>query len=72
MYYAPIPQVEWGLPQPLQRNLPFDFNTVVCHPVAWPDQPWVDLLNTAKDKFEVDNTIAVFSMWRVQEEDSNS
>ena len=44
---------------------------MVPHPVAWPDEPWVDLVNIAKEEFEVDNAIAVFSTRRVQEEDSN-
>ena len=68
MYYAPIPhwEIDRSLPRLLQPNLPFDFDTVVGHPVAWPDQPWIDLVNAAKEEFEVDNAIAVFSSWRVK------
>lgn len=65
MYYSPIPQeVEQRLQWPLR---PFDLDTVVPHPVAWPNEPWVDLVDMAKDEFEVDDASAVFSMWRVQE-----
>ena len=74
MYYAPtLREVELRLPRPLQPNRPFDLNTVVPHLVAWPNEPWVDLVNAAKDKFEVDDAIAVFSTWRVhvQGEDGN-
>lgn len=68
MYCAPIShwEIDWGLPRPLQPNLPFDFDTVVGHPVRWPDQPWVDLVNAAKEEFEVDNAIAVFCLCRVK------
>lgn len=70
MYHAPIlHEVEPGLPRPLQPNQPFDLHVVVPHPVAWPDKPWVDLVNAAKGKFEVDDASAVFSMWREQEAD---
>ena len=44
---------------------------MVTHPVAWPDEPWVDLENAAKDAFEVNDAIAVFSTWSPQEEDGN-
>ena len=57
-HYAPISQeVERGLPRLLQSNWPFDLVTVVPHPVAWPDEPWVDLVNDAKDEFEVDDAL---------------
>ena len=62
MYHAPISQeVERGLPRPLQPNSPFDLDTVIPHPVAWPHKPW--------NEFEVDNVVAVFSTWSVQEAD---
>ncbi|KAJ7392413.1 Disintegrin and metalloproteinase domain-containing protein 22 [Desmophyllum pertusum] len=31
--------------------------------------PWVKILNDAKDEFEVDGAVAVFSTWKVEEED---
>ena len=34
------------------------------------DEPWIELLNDAKDEFEVDGATAVFSTWRVETEDS--
>ena len=68
MYYAPISQeVELGLARPLQPNRPYDIDTVVPHPVAWPDELWVDLVNAAKDEFEVNDASTVFSMQKVQE-----
>ena len=37
------------------------------HPPA--GEQWVEILNEAKEEFEVDGAIAVFSSWRVEEED---
>ena len=51
----------------MQPNQPLDLDIIVPHPVAWPDEPWVDFVNIAKDEFEVDGAGAVFSTWRVQE-----
>lgn len=47
-------------------NRLFDLDTVVPHPVAWPNEPWINLVNEAKDEFEVDDARGVFSTWRVQ------
>ncbi len=33
------------------------------------DEPCVEMLNDAKDEFEVDGATAVFSTWRVEAED---
>ena len=74
MYYAPIPQeVEEELPWPLQpgRGHPFDLDKEVPHFIVWPNETWVELVNVAKDEFEVDDAIAVFSTWRVQGESGN-
>ena len=60
MYYAPISEdIERRLPQPLQPNRPLDLDIIVPPPVARPDEPWVDFVNTAKDEFEVDGASAV-------------
>lgn len=48
---------------------PGHYNLIVLHPVALPDELWVDLLDGTKDEFEVDGAVAVFSTWRVQVED---
>lgn len=72
--YASIPQeVEEELPWPLQpgRGQPFDLDQEVLHLIAWPNETWVELLNVAKDEFEVDDAIAVFSTWRVQGDGGN-
>ena len=34
-----------------------------------PADQWVEILNDAKDEFEVDGASAVFSTWRVEEDD---
>ena len=36
-----------------------------------PADQWVEILNDAKDEFQVDGATAVFSPWRVEEEDQN-
>ena len=72
MYYAPVPQeVERGLPRPLQPNRLFDHDRVVPHPVAWPHESCVDLVNAAEDEFEVDDASAGFFTWRAQEAGGN-
>ena len=67
----PIPEdVERRLPRPLRPQTPFiDLDVRVPAPVQLPKDPWVEILTDAKDEFEVDGAAAVFSTWRVEEED---
>ena len=68
----PIPEAqERLLPRPLRPQWPFtDLDDHVPHPVRLPaDASWVEILNDAKDEFEVDGAAAVFSTWRVEGED---
>ena len=60
--------VETRVPWP-QR--PFtDLDSQAHSPVRLPaEEGWVDILNDAKDEFEVDGATAVFSTWRVEAED---
>ncbi|MEW8689008.1 MAG: hypothetical protein AB2556_24580 [Candidatus Thiodiazotropha sp.] len=46
-----------------------DLDGQVPHPVRLPADQWVEIHNDAKDEFEVDGAAAVFSSWRVEEED---
>ena len=46
-----------------------DLDDRVPHPVRLPAGSWVEMLDDAKDEFEADGTAAVFSTWRVEEED---
>ena len=46
-----------------------DLDVQVPPPVQLPAEPWVEVLNDAKDEFEVDGATAVFSTWRVEVED---
>ena len=68
----PIPEdVERNLPRPLSPQRPFiDLDTQAPPPVRLPvDEQWVEILNDAKDEFELDGATAVFSTWRVETED---
>ena len=68
----PIPEAEERLlPRPLRPQWPFtDLDDRVPHPVRLPAyEPLVEILNDAKDEFEVDGASAVFSTWRVERED---
>ena len=68
----PIPEAEERLlPWPLRPQWPFtDLDDRVPHPERLPAyEPWVEILNDAKDEFEVDGAAAVFSIWRVERED---
>ena len=68
----PITEAEERLlPRPLRPQWPFtDLDDHVPHPVRLPaDVSWVEILNDAKDEFEVDGAAAVFSTWRVEGED---
>ncbi|KAJ7387317.1 hypothetical protein OS493_004301 [Desmophyllum pertusum] len=47
-----------------------DFDVQFPQTVRLPTNgPWIEILNDAKDKFEVDGAVAVFSKWKVEEED---
>ncbi|MEW8688815.1 MAG: hypothetical protein AB2556_23605, partial [Candidatus Thiodiazotropha sp.] len=46
-----------------------DLDDQVPYPVRLPADQWVEILNDAKEKFEVEGAAAVFSSWRVEEED---
>ncbi|MEW8688551.1 MAG: hypothetical protein AB2556_22285 [Candidatus Thiodiazotropha sp.] len=46
-----------------------DLDDQVPYSVRLPADQWVEILNDAKEKFEVDGVAAVFSSWRVEEED---
>ena len=68
----PIPEAEERLPsRPFRPQWPFtDLDDRVPYPVRLPaNEPWVEILNDAKDEFEVDGAAAVFSTWRVEGED---
>ncbi|MEW8318347.1 MAG: hypothetical protein AB2691_07390, partial [Candidatus Thiodiazotropha sp.] len=71
IFDEPIPEAEERLlPRPLQPQRPyFDLDDRVPHPVRLPDDKWVEILNDAKEEFEVDGAAAAFSTWRVEEED---
>ena len=67
----PIPEAkERLLPRPLRPQWPFtDLDDHVRHPVRLPAGSWVEILDDAKDEFEVDGAAAVFSTWKVEGED---
>ena len=67
----PIPEAEERLlSRPLRPQWPFtDLDDRVPHPVRLPAESWVEILNGAIDKFEVDGAATVFSTWRVEGED---
>ena len=68
----PIPEAEERLlPRLLLPQWPFtDLDDRAPHPVRLPAyEPWVEILNDAKDEFEVDGAAAVFSTWRVERKD---
>ncbi|MEW8689082.1 MAG: hypothetical protein AB2556_24950, partial [Candidatus Thiodiazotropha sp.] len=46
-----------------------DLDDQVPQPARLPADQWVEILNDAKEEFEVDGAAAVFSLWRVVEED---
>jgi len=43
-----------------------DLDDQVPNPLRFPADEWVEILNDAKDEFEVDGATAVFSTWRVE------
>ncbi|MEW8687262.1 MAG: hypothetical protein AB2556_15735 [Candidatus Thiodiazotropha sp.] len=46
-----------------------DLDDQVPYPVRLPNDQWVEILNDAKEEFEVDGAAADFSSWRVEEKD---
>ena len=57
-------------PEPRQEGQQFiDLDSQVPYLVRLPADEWVEILNDAKDEFEVDGATAVFSTWRVEGED---
>ena len=46
-----------------------DLDDQVPPPVRLPADQWVEILNDAKDEFEVDGAYGVFPTWRVEEDD---
>ncbi len=57
-------------PDPVQKGKQFiDLDDQVPPPVQPPADEWVEILNDAKDEFEVDGAVAVFSTWRLEVED---
>ena len=71
IFEQPIPEgEERRLPRPLRPQRPFnDLDDQVPPTVRLPADQWVEILNDAKDEFEVDGASAVFSTWRVEEDD---
>ena len=71
IFDQPIPEdEERGLPWSLRPQRPFtDLDDQVPLPVRLPADQWVEILNDAKGEFEVDGASAVFSTWRVEEDD---
>ena len=68
----PIPGAEEGLRlRPLRLQWAFtDLDRRAPCPIDLPAyEPWVEMLADAKDEFEVDGAAAVFSTWRVEQED---
>ena len=58
------------IPVPVPECQQFtDLDDQVPPPVRLPADQWVEILNDAKDEFEVDGASAVFSTWRVEEDD---
>ena len=58
------------LPDPVQEGQQFtDHDDQVPFPVRIPADRWVQILNDAKAEFEVNGASAVFSTWRIEEDD---
>ncbi|GCB74384.1 hypothetical protein scyTo_0003474 [Scyliorhinus torazame] len=65
-----IEEILAELPDPTPKGLQFiDLDDRVPPPVRLPADKWVEILNDAKDEFEVDGAAAVFPTWRVEAED---
>ena len=58
------------MPDPVTEGQQFiDLDNRVPPPVRLPADKWAEILNEAKNEFEVDGATAVFSTWRVEAED---
>ncbi|MEW8689026.1 MAG: hypothetical protein AB2556_24670 [Candidatus Thiodiazotropha sp.] len=62
-----IDEILAEMPDPARRKFT-DLDDEVPHPLRLPANQWVEILNNAKEEFEVDGAAVVFS-WRVEEED---
>ena len=71
IFDQPFPEdEERRLPKPLRPQRAFtDLDDQVPPSVRLPADQWVEILNDAKDEFEVDGASDVFSTWRVEEDD---
>ena len=65
-----IEEILAELPNPVPEAQQFtDLDDQVPPPVRLPVDQWVEILNDAKDKVEVDGASAVFSTCRMEEDD---
>ena len=68
-----IDEILAEMPDPIPEGQQFiDLDDQVPPPVRLPaaeTAEWVDILNDAKEEFEVDSATAVFSTWRVEAKD---
>ena len=65
-----IEEILAEMPQHVPQGHFVDLDDQVPTPVRLPaDELWVEILNNAKDEFDVDGATAVFSTWRVEAED---
>ena len=61
-----IQEILAELPVPVPKDQQFtDLDDQVPPSVRLPADQWVEILNDAKDEFEVDGASAVFSTWKV-------
>jgi len=62
-----IEEILAEMPDPVPEGQQFiDLDDRVLPPVQLPADEWVEILNDAKNEFEVDGATAVFSTWRVE------
>ena len=60
-----IEEILAELPDPVPEGQQFiDLDDQIPLPVRLPADQWVEIINDAKDEFEVDGASAVFSTWR--------
>ena len=65
-----IEEILAELPDPVQEGQQFtDLDDQIPPSVRLSGDQWVEILNDPKDEFEVDGASAVFSTWRVGEDD---
>jgi len=65
-----IEEILAEMPDPVPQGQQFiDLDDRVHPPVQLPADEWVEILNDAKNQFEVDGATAVFSTYRVEVED---